>query len=356
MTWISADCALVTTENNSLFSINTENDKFLKTKVKSKLSQARVRYLGLAHSRSSVIFINITSPNTIYDHLVMKEPTKICMFGLKDKHWDPLLVLEKNKSERFEQQWDCLEMIRMKATRSSNPSTILPKVPSNFESLSLHELRIAMWISVMMEICEKKKTVQGMGGIAGEISEAQPFIFVHTACNYLMCLESKSRLREEQKLSVRLLRIYLEVFLAGGKNKKGSTLYRHVKEVLDKTSRLSSTNIETCNLCGETINDVSWKASKCPQNHMLPRCAITLLQITTAQYKACPICGLIFHPCVDQEFKETRCLFCDTPALQENRVLNTKYYVPKEKSLSRPQRSTSEVPEDRETETVADES
>ena len=58
----------------------------------------------------------------------------------------------------------------------------------------------------MIQVCEKKKVIQGIGSIAGEISEAQPLIFVHSACNYLMRLESKSSLSEQQKLSICLLK------------------------------------------------------------------------------------------------------------------------------------------------------
>ncbi|XP_033186845.1 uncharacterized protein LOC117155220 [Bombus vancouverensis nearcticus] len=356
MTCISTNYALVTTENGLMFSVNTERNQFLKKKVNNKLSQSHVRYLGCAHSPSVVIFINVTSPNTIYDHLVMKEPTKIYMFCLKHKNWDPLTVLNENKHERLEQLWDCLEAIRMKATRALNPTILLSKVPSNLESLSLHELRVVMWTSVMIQVCEKKKVIQGIGSIAGEISEAQPLIFVHSACNYLMRLESRSSLSEQQKLSICLLKMHLEAYLTGEENKKVTPFYKHIKDVLKETCKLNLSNIETCNLCGEIINELPWKVTKCSKGHILPRCPITLLQITTMQYRTCPICSLIFHPCLEKEFEETRCLFCDVPALEENRVLNTKCYIPKEKSLSSLQSHTLQMSEDREMDTVADES
>ncbi|CAK9833460.1 hypothetical protein ANTRET_LOCUS10138 [Anthophora retusa] len=356
MICISADYALVTTENGVMFAINTQENHLSKIKVKNRLSQIHIRCLGLARSLSSVIFINVTSPSTTYDHLVLKEPSKIYMFGLKDKNWDPLFILKENKHEKFDQLWDCLEVVRIRAAKASEPSTVLPKIPSNLESLSLHDLRITMWISVMMEICKKKQVIQGIGTIAGEISEAQPLIFVHVACDYLIQLESKSSLLEEQKLSVNLLRMYLEVYLAGEENEEASFLTKRARDVLKKTSCLGLNKSETCNLCGEMINDLAWKVTTCPQGHILPRCAITLLQITSIQYGTCPICGLIFHSSLNEEFKETRCLFCDVPALQENRVLDAKCYIPKEKSLSKQRSHVSEVSEDREMETIVDES
>lgn len=356
MICISTNYALVTTENGSMFTINTEKDQLLKMKVNNKLSQVHMRYLGLAHSPSCVIFINVTTPSTIYDHLVLREPTKIHMFCLKNKNWNPSFVLNQTKHKRLEQLWDCLEAIRIKAIRASDPSTVLSKVSFNLESLSLHELRIVMWTSVMMEICEKRKIIQGIGSIAGEISEAQPLIFVHTACNYLTYLEKKSSLLEQQKLSINLLKMYLEVYLAGEEDEKVTPLSKCVRDILKKISQLNLNNIETCNLCGEIINDLSWKVTKCSQGHILPRCAITLLQITSVEYKICPICGLIFHSCLDEEFKETRCLFCDVPALEENRILGSKYYVAKEKSLSRQQNHILGASEDQEIETVNDES
>ena len=354
VTCISSDFALVTTENGSMFAIDTQENNLLRIQVNNKLPQARVRYLGLTHSLNSVIFVNLTTPNTIYDHLVIREPSKMYMFELKGEQWDPLLVLKTQKCERFERLWDCLELIRMKAAKASEPATVFPKIPSDLKSLSLKELQMSMWISIMMEICEKKKVIQGIGSIAGEISEAQPLTVVCTACNYLVHLTKKSTLSQEQQSSINLLRKYLEVYLAKEENEEASILSKRVRDVLMKTSQLKSNSTESCNLCGETINDLSWKVSKCPQGHMLPRCAITLLQITTAQYSVCPICRLIFHSSLDQEFKETRCLFCDVPALQENRILDSKYHVPGKKSLSK-QNNRLEVSEDQEMERVVEE-
>ena len=354
VTCTSADSALVTTENSSVFVIDTRNDQFLKTKVKNGLSQTHVRYLGLAHSLSCAMFINVTTPNTLYDHLVMKEPSKMCIFRLKSEN--PSDILQRSKRPRFEQLWDLLEVIRIKAIKAVDSETVLPKVPSNLEFLSLYELRIAMWISVIMDICEKKKVIPGIGSIAGEISEVQPLIFIHTACNYLELLQTKSSLLEEQKLSMNLLRMYLDVYLAGEENEEASPLSRRARDVLQKISRFALNNIESCNLCGEAINDLSWKVTKCPQGHILPRCAITLLQITTTKYRMCPICGLLFHPCLDQEFEETRCLFCDVPAVHENRVLGFESYMSTEKSLSRLRVCVPEVLQEREVEAVADES
>ena len=350
----SADSALVTTENSSVFVIDTRNDQFLKTKVKTGLSQTRVRYLGIAHSLSCAMFINVTAPNTLYDHLVMKEPSKMCIFRMKSEN--PLDILQRSKRPRFEQLWDLLEVIRIRAIKAVDSETALPKMPPNLEFLSLYELRIAMWISVIMEICEKKKVISGIGSIAGEISEVQPLIFIHTACNYLELLQSKSSLLEEQKLSMNLLRMYLEVYLAGEENEEASPLSRRARDVLKKISRFALSNIESCNLCGEAINDLSWKVTKCPRGHILPRCAITLLQITNTEYRMCPICGLLFHPCLDQEFEETRCLFCDVPAVRENRVLGSKSYLSTEKSLSRLRVCVPETPQEPEVEAVADES
>ncbi|XP_015434141.1 PREDICTED: uncharacterized protein LOC107189957 [Dufourea novaeangliae] len=355
LTFTSVDYALVTTENNSMFAIDLQENKFLNIKVKNVLQQAQVRYLGLAHSLSYVIFVTVTSPNTVYDHLITKEPSKVHFFALKNKNWDPTFILSKSKGERFEYLWDCLEIIRIKATKAVDPATVLPKVPSNLELLSLNELRLAMWTSVMMKICEKKKVIDGIGSIAGEISEAQPLIFVHTACNYLEHLENHVPLSQEQELSVHLLKMYFEVYLAGEENEEVTPLSKRVRDIVNKTSQYDRSKIESCNLCGEVIHDLSWKVVKCSQGHILPRCAITLLQITSMQYRICQICGLMFHPCLDQVFDKTRCLFCDVPAHQENRVLGSKSFVALENSLSKRTNYVSETPEDRETEAAVDE-
>ncbi|XP_033336441.2 uncharacterized protein LOC117226325 isoform X1 [Megalopta genalis] len=352
LTYANVDCALVTTENNLMFMIDTRNDNFSKLQVKNVWQQAHPRYLGLAHSLSYMIFVNVTSPNSVYDHLVMKEPSKLHFFVLKHESWDPCTVLKKNKGKRLERIWDCLEMIRMKATKAENIAAGLPKTPSILESLPLNELRITMWISVIMEISEKKKVIQGIGSIAGEVSEAQPLIFIHTACDYLERLDNNSSLFEEQQLSIYLLKMYFEVYLAGEENEEITPVSKRARKILKRISDFNINKVEACNLCGEVIHDLSWKVTKCSRGHILPRCAITLLQITGMQYKICRICGLIFHPCLDQVFGKTSCLFCDMPAHQENRVLGSTYFPLQGKSLSR---HGNHVPDDREAEAASDE-
>ncbi|XP_076641770.1 uncharacterized protein LOC143352793 [Halictus rubicundus] len=354
LTYANADYALLTTENNLMFVINTNIDNFSKTQLKIAWQQGHPRYLGLAHSLNYVMFVNITSPSSVYDHLVMKEPSKLHFFTLKHESWDPLLVLKKNKHKRLERVWDCLEVIRMKATKVEDSGAVLPRMPKNLESLPLNELRIAMWISVIMEICEKKKVIQGIGSIAGEVSEAQPLIFIHTVCNYLERLDNSPSLSQEQQLSIYLLKMYLEVYLAGEENEETTMVSKLARRILNKISDFDMNKVEACNLCGEVIKDLSWKVTKCSQGHILPRCAVTLLQITDMQYKTCRICSLMFHPCLDQVFGETSCLFCDMPAHQENRVLGSKIIPSHGKSLSR-QGNYVSVSNDRETETVADE-
>ncbi|XP_031833046.1 uncharacterized protein LOC116427171 isoform X2 [Nomia melanderi] len=248
------------------------------------------------------------------------------------------------------------EVIRLKATKAEDLSSILPKIPSNMESLSLNELRMAMWISIMIEICEKKKVIQGIGSITGEVSEAQPLIFVYTVCNYLEQLSDSSPLSQEQKLSIYLLKMYLEVYLAGEENEEVTPLAKRAGDVLQKISQFDTNKVESCNLCGEVINDLSWKITKCSQGHILPRCAITLLQITGIHYRVCRVCGLMFHPCLDQVFEKTRCLFCDIPAHQENRVLGSKSSVSLGKSLSRQGICASEISDDRQLEALTEES
>ncbi|XP_017875456.1 uncharacterized protein LOC108622234 [Ceratina calcarata] len=352
MICISKDCALVTTENGCMFMVNAEGDQFSTTKLDNKSSQANLRHLGLARSPNSVILINVTVPATTYDHLSVKEPSKMQVFVLKNEEWNPLSLLTRLKNERFKHAWDCLEVLRIRATRVSDPQEVLPKLPSNLKSLTLHELRIAMWTSMMIEICDKKKIIQGIGSIVGEISDAQPLIFLYTACDYLAILERKAFISTEQTLSVSLLKHHLNTYLA--KNNDDSQLSNLVRTTLSKLSRFDSSHKETCNLCGITIESPSWKVTMCSQGHLLPRCAITLLQITMMNYKKCPICGLIFHHCLEDVYGETRCLYCDVPALEDNRLIGSRS-VPVDKSLSKPRGNNLESIGDQETKAAMDE-
>lgn len=252
----------------------------------------------------------------VYDHLVTREPSIMHMFTLKDTFCDPLSII--NDSTNLGNIWDCMEILRLKAIKAKDPCMILRPIPKNLESLSLYQLQVSMWMTVIMNVCTTKKPIPNMEHIReSKITEALPLIFLHSACTYLENLMKKNTLLENQTFTVFLLRRYLEIYQgipSDEDSKNKNTTNQRIQEILNMTTFYSN-QIEKCNLCGERI-DGMWHVRACPRGHKLPRCCMTLLQITLLEYRVCPICGQIFHPCLEDIYEEPQCQFCDVPILR----------------------------------------
>ncbi|KAK2580547.1 hypothetical protein KPH14_007680 [Odynerus spinipes] len=349
ITVIASEHVLITTQNGMIYIFDTRENNLKSIPMKHNLPQTRVQYLGVACSPNRTMLTIVTSPNSTYDHLIIREPSILYILSLDGEEWNPLNIIKRHRNANSSLPWDCLELIRLKAAKISDPMLVLPEKLPNLESLQLYELRISLWLSLITEVLTKRKVIQRIENIEGEIAEAQPLIFVYCACAYLNRLINKTNLSEDQELSASLLKMYLEIYLAGEDIEEETAISQYARETLNKTSHFKL-KVESCNLCGQVISELSWNATKCPSGHKLPRCALTLLQITTIQYRSCSICGQLYHPCLDQEYEEIRCLFCNVPVLYDSRVLdiqNSELYT---KNLSKPQVSLVELTQNQDSE------
>ncbi|XP_043505887.1 uncharacterized protein LOC122526509 [Polistes fuscatus] len=334
ITVIAAERVLITTQNGIMYMFDTQDNNLKNIPINYKLSRARVQYLGLACSPNHSMLITVTSPNSIFDHLVNKEPSILYILSLDGKEWDPMNIIQNYSNKNSNLPWDCLELIRLKAAKVLDPTSVLPKVPKNLESIPLYELKISMWLSLMTEVLTKKKIVQEIE-YEEEIAEIQSLIFIRCACAYIDRLVSKTHLSNDQKTSINLLRMYLEIYLAGEEGEEETITTKHAREALNKTSHFKL-KVESCNLCGEMFTEIPWKTTQCPRGHILSRCALTLLQIPLLQFRICRICGKEYHPCLDQEYEEVLCLVCNIPALYDGRFLDTQDSVLYARNLSKP--------------------
>lgn len=332
---INHDRALVTTQDGAIYEILI-GDELSSTRVKLDLSDTKIQFFGLATSPNGVMIGTVTSPNGLYDHLAIKEPSAMVLYEINDERHDPLKILTENPSKSLARYWDCLELIRLKIARGSDPKQVMPLTSKNMNLLSIYEMRILMWTSVFSEMCGKKKILQRIDNMVGELSEAEPLIILHSVCEYLSRLVGKSDLTREQKVCINLLRVYIEVFLAGEDGTEKSPTLQRARELFDVVNKLNCVESETCNLCGEQVKDFSWKVTNCPKGHKLPRCAVSFMQVTCVNYRTCPICGQMFHPCLEDVITEPRCLFCDVPVLYDPRINGPKGLAAKRINLSKP--------------------
>ncbi|KAI4496508.1 hypothetical protein M0804_000318 [Polistes exclamans] len=341
ITVIGPERVLITTQNGMMYTFDTQENNLKSIPINYKLPRARVQYLGLACSPNHAMLITVTSPNSIFDHLVNREPSILYILSLDGKEWDPKNIIQNYSNKNSNLPWDCLELIRLKAANISDPTSVLPKVPQNLDSIPLYELKISMWLSLMTEALTKKKVIQKIE-YETEIAEIQSLIFIHCACAYLDRLVNKTHLSNDQELSANLLRMYLEIYLAGEEGEEESIITKHAREALNKISHFKL-KLESCHLCEEMIIELPWKTNQCPSGHMLSRCALTLLQVPDLQYRICPICGKVYHPCLDQEYEEVLCLFCNIPALYDGRFLDKQDSILYARNLSKPQISLLEL-------------
>ncbi|XP_015175489.1 PREDICTED: uncharacterized protein LOC107065906 [Polistes dominula] len=310
---IAPERVVITTQNCMMYTFDTQENNLKSIPINYKLPKIRVQYLGLACSPNCTMLITVTSPYCTFDHLVKTEPSILYICSIDGKEWDPVNIIQNYSNKNSKLPWDCLELIRLKAAKVSDPTSVLPKVPHNLESISLYELRISLWVSLMTEVLTKKKIVREIEH-EENIAEIHSLVFIHCACTYIDRLMNKTHLSKNQETSINLLRMYLEIYLAGEEGEEETITTKYVREALNKTSHFEL-KADVCNLCHEKIYEIPWKTIYCPRGHVLGRCALTLLQITTMKYRTCPLCKKIYHSDLDQEYEEVLCVFCNVPAL-----------------------------------------
>ena len=324
LTVISKDQILINTQDGRLSILTIENKKITSEEIKTDLPKTYSQYLGLADSWNKILFATVTSPNAMYDHLVVREPSTLYIFSIESHHFDPFEVLQKNETSSLLNHWDCITAIGMKLSKSLISLESINKIPNNFESLSVYNLRIIMWLSVLANVFQKKKSQVDFSEVSDELIEIRSLISLYSASAYLIAIATKSDISAEQRLAARFLRTYLEVYVAGEMDEEETTACRNAQRALKFSCKIETFGPEVCTLCKKAIVDLPWKMKKCPSGHKLPRCAVTLLQITSEKYRSCPICKQIFHLCLDEEYPEgPRCLFCDVPVLYDFRVFGS---------------------------------
>lgn len=335
---------IATTQNCRLYAVTIpDTEELTSSPIRNDLKSSKVQYLGLAGSPNSTILLNVTSPDATYDHLMNREPTTIQVFALTNDEWNPRKIIEekKNANSSLNTYWDCLEAMRIRALKGQPEFEKLScEIPKNLDGLSIHGLRLVMWLTLISEVLDKKQILKGVDKIVGEISEAQPLIFLLSACEHLSRLARKSVVSDDEKRCISFLRMYLEIYMAGENEEelRSSEVSQRVAEALSASSHVDSIETESCNLCGEIITELPWTIDRCSSGHKLPRCSTTLLQVTSIRYRVCPVCERIFHPSLDEEYGETRCLYCDVPAQQDRRVLSGSLvdFRKRWRSLSKP--------------------
>ncbi|XP_051155751.1 uncharacterized protein LOC127278203 [Leptopilina boulardi] len=315
---------LIYSQEGKLFLTKIENEEIQGRLIKTDLPKSYSQYLGLSHSYNKVLFATVTSPNTMYDHLVVREPSTFHIFSIDGEKFNPLEILKQNKTNSLLNYWDCFMVIGLKLIKNLITVNSIDKIPKHFESISVYELRVLMWLLVFADVYRRKKSLIDFSNVSDELLEIRSLITIYTSSSYLMAIGGKTQNSHEQRLCTRFLRTYLEIYIAGEEEELEMPVSQCADRALKFTCKVEVSGSEVCNLCKNVIVDLPWKTEKCPTGHKLPRCAITFLQITSVRYRSCPICKQIFHSSLDDEYPEgPKCLFCDIPVLHDSRVFGS---------------------------------
>lgn len=315
---------LIYSQDGKLFLTKIENEKINVELIKTDLPKLYSQYLGLSQSYNKVLFATVTSPNSMYDHLVVREPSIFHVFCIDSEKFNPLTILKQNTTKTLLNHWDCFMVIGLKLFKNLISVNTIDKTPINFESLPVYELRVLMWLLVLADVYKRKKSLFDFLNVSEELLEIRSLITIYTSSSYLMMIGTKTCKSHEQRLCTRFLRTYLEIYIAGEDEELEMPVCQSADRALKFTCKVEVSGSEVCNLCKNVIVDLPWKTEKCPTGHKLPRCAITFLQITSVRYRSCSICKQIFHSCLDEEYPEgPKCLFCDIPVLHDSRVFGS---------------------------------
>lgn len=309
---------LITTQDCRTIIVDTQSDTLNSINIKNHLPQLHVQYLGLAHSPNKAMVTIVTSPTMTYDHLIVREPSVMLVFALKELS-NPLSIIKNSTS--LSSVWDCLEVLKLKAVNADDPKTIFSSIPEEL-SLSLYDLQLSMWRAIMINVCTTKKSISRIDQISeNNIKKLISLVFVRSACTYLESLIRKKELSTDETLAITLLRNYIEIYVKDEKNE--NIVQKHAREILKAVATYPN-ETEKCHLCSESIEEL-WKSSSCPNGHKLSRCSMTLLQVQW-EYRVCPLCDRIFHPCLEAVYEELRCQYCDVPLLHNLHALNLEPY------------------------------
>ncbi|XP_058808131.1 uncharacterized protein LOC131673824 [Phymastichus coffea] len=311
---INSNNILMVTQDGKICMVQKSHGKELTYKpLKSDIAKDALQYLGLISSRNKLLHILVSSPAVMYDHLRNREPTNLCFFTLHDLQSQNVINdLYNNEEQSLIDYWDYLELIKVSAVKRGMLPAINYKI-ENLDFMSLYELKVTYWNINIMETVRKKNSPDEDYRQPKEIEQVKTYIFFYSASMYLQHLTRLPTLTDNQKLSMSLVRNHLDIWYAGEEEETETPLSLTVKEILEATGAFDLIQQEKCNFCEELITE-PWALS-CLQGHKLPRCALTRLQVTCTKYRTCPICQEVYHPCLDDEMSEVKCIYCDIPVV-----------------------------------------
>ncbi|XP_012283722.1 uncharacterized protein LOC105701502 isoform X2 [Orussus abietinus] len=332
LTLISEDKVLATTQDGKLFYIRLKEGRLISRMAKHNFPKDRMQYLGLAASPNRCIVVNVSSPHCMYDHLVVREPTKLRFCTLEGTLWDPLEIISRSKITSISNKWDCLELLRLKVIKSGDLDSVIPNRCQDSETLSIYKLRVLMWTSIITEAVKMKRSQRSLETITDDIVEVQPLVTVFAISDHVQRLAKSSALTENDLLCIMLVRMYLDVYLAGEDN-ESNPVADCARKTLEVTSHIRTPEVELCEICGDVITELHWYLVTCSSGHRFPRCALTFLHVSSLRYRSCPICLRVLHPCLDRWYECPRCPFCEVPALYDDRIVCDNDLVHQEPSM-----------------------
>lgn len=326
----SPSAFLISTIDNEIFYLEvTKNDdeeltisKFEKVEIttNSTIQPEKFGAYGIAASKNNALVYIALYPQTITDHLTLKQPLHVTVNLFSGT--DPYKMLMENESLRLTEFQDCVEAVRFVGT--SKLETMSPLSAMDYE-IGLTDdfayyLKIQLLVTNAKLVFYKTRSETIFEVTEDTQSSIKKIIEVIYAYKILKRLSPTKKLSKISQLSIRCLSNFINCYINEEMIKQPfllaqQTFEKDLIEVLiavNKSESLKGLKNELCYYCEESID-----ADKltCSLNHQPVRCSITKLQLPAIVTSCCPRCNCNVMDLITlkevTESDEQLCLYCD---------------------------------------------
>ncbi|XP_069705705.1 general transcription factor 3C polypeptide 4 isoform X1 [Periplaneta americana] len=265
-------------------------------------------YYGLAASPNRAIFCMVTSLCLLFDHLIQREPAQLTIFDQYELN-DPYDVLLGNSLQSLQENWDYLELARLRGVPFRGLEIL--QNSDQLDNLSTCKLKVLSWLCkfAMIQDFTEEYYVKSVD-LKDRITKIEQLIMNRALCSRATELLQRESLTSEEQQSLGLMLFWLrKVDTETTTNSPTKTAVKAVLCLAEKYPSLPER--DWCSICGQDINRLEDPTeARCPSGHSLPRCCFSLLPCAEVPFWICQLCHTVAHASSGLK-KAPVCPYCD---------------------------------------------
>ncbi|KAJ9574096.1 hypothetical protein L9F63_008510 [Diploptera punctata] len=244
MIMLDSSSLLVLTLSGCFSHINisrTGKELDMKVQTLNTIIVPKSAYYGICSSANRAIFCLVTSLNTVFDHLIQREPAQITFFKLCGLH-DPYHALLSNPSQTLTRHWDYLEVIRLQGP----PFPDVEK--EDIEQLNCYHLKIRMWLcrfAMMLE--DPEEEAEKRNKVRRLLKKAEHLVLIQYIYKRVKKLTEQKSLSNEDKQSLALISSWIKKIEPEFKTPDLNAVLKCITEIPDLPEQ------EFCAICQKDI-------------------------------------------------------------------------------------------------------